>query len=63
MKVLRKWMPVLVLIVLVFLLTRWKRETLCAPPASATAASIKAECDATGGTVVNGECTCPNGVI
>lgn len=55
----QQWIVLGVLVVLAYLVLGRRREGLCAKPASAIAVDIKAECDAQGGTVVNGQCVCP----
>ena len=66
MKLPRKWIHIALLLIVVYLVARWmqsRRERLCAAPPAETAAALAASCGETGGTVVNGECTCPNGVV
>lgn len=54
----QQWMVLAVILVLLGLWSRQPREHLCPKPASAVAVELKAECDAAGGTVVNGQCSC-----
>jgi hypothetical protein len=61
MKVRRTWIPVVVLLGLLYLLSQWNRERLCARPPKT--GDLAASCGETGGTIVNGQCICPNGVV
>jgi hypothetical protein len=66
MKLPRKWIQIALVLVVIYVLARWMqstREGLCAAPAASTAAAVAKGCGETGGTVVNGECTCPNGLV
>ena len=66
MKLPRKWIQIALVLVTIYVLARWMqsaREGLCAPPAAESAAALAKSCGDTGGTVVNGECTCPNGLV
>lgn len=50
-----------VLLGLLYLLSQWNRERLCARPPKT--GDLAASCGETGGTIVNGQCICPNGVV
>lgn len=66
MKVSRKWIHIALVLIVIYGLARWMqstREGLCAPDAATTAAAVAVSCQETGGTLANGECTCPNGVV
>jgi hypothetical protein len=59
----QQWIVLAVIVVLAYLTVTSRREGLCARPTSEIAADIKAECDAMGGDVVNGQCVCPEGTV